>query len=227
MQLVLLTFVIGVLNLFLGYTVAVFLGVGPTRPWGDRKSPRPALPASMPHGEHAQTGGERVREEGRCGQAGSPPETPAPGTSAESSEAASEKGPITLDTFRRFVAMSASSLADFATRLKKSSRGDHTRTPWTFVAELQGICQPYLEKLTQVAERLSDQIGDEVQGLVLEQAAQLETTLNNLQYMNFDSGVLAAMGRVSQEAANTLAMAHALQKAMQPPPGATGVARAE
>jgi hypothetical protein len=133
-----------------------------------------------------------------------------------------EPDQIDLDNYRRFVAVSVTSLSDFAARLKRSSRGEHHRTAWAFVAELQGICQPYLDRLGQAAERLSDQLGDEVQQLVLEQAAQLETTLSNLQYMNFDSGASAAFQRLSQEAGNTLSMARRLQAALQAPLQTTG-----
>jgi len=86
------------------------------------------------------------------------------------------------------------------------------------VAELQGICQPYLEKLRQATQRLSDQLRNQVQELVLEQTAQLETTLGNLQYMDFGSGASAAIARLSQETANTLSMARKLQQALEPAP---------
>jgi hypothetical protein len=153
-------------------------------------------------------------------QAVSPPDSPLPAAAEGTSDPVLKPEQINLDTFRRFVAMSATSLTDFAARLKRSDRRDHHRTAWGFVAELQGICQPYLEKLEQAAERLSDQFGDEVQELVFEQAAQLETTLSNLQYMDFDSGASAAMGRLSQEVGNSLSTAHRLQEALEKnPPG--------
>jgi hypothetical protein len=221
MQLPLLTFVIGVLNLGLGYALAAHLGFGPPALADSWRLLRPVRRL----GKIGDGRGEAIRKPVQASnrqQTESPPDVPLPAAAEEAPDPVLKAEGIDFDTFRRFVAMSVSSLTDFAVRLKRSNCGDHHRTAWAFVAELQGTCQPYLERLNQAAQRLSDRLGGEVRELVLEQAAQLETTLSNLQYMNFDSGIAAAMGRLSQESGNTLAMARRLQQAFEAPPGTAG-----
>ena len=56
---------------------------------------------------------------------------------------------------------------------------------------------------------------DEVPQLILQQAAQLETALSNLQYMDFESSCPAAVERLRTDAEKTLAVAHRLQKALE------------
>ena len=193
---VLLVFLIGALNLGLGYALAVCLGFGlPTSAdaWG--------LPDAMqlePAYEPQQTASL----------------SDMPAAMAEASDPVANPNEQPIETLRAFVVKSISSLTEYMARLKKGNRGDPQRTAWTFVADLQAVCQPYLEKLKLVADGLSDDVGDELQALVLDQAAQLETTLSNLNYMNFDSGISEAMGRLSQDAENSLAMARKLQTAI-------------
>ncbi len=221
MGFVFLVFVIGVLNLALGYALAVYLRLGrPTLAdtWRLLGLARPI--GKIGNGRDGAIG--KPVQEPNQQQAVPPSDASLAAAPEEASPPVPEPAGIDLDTFRRFVATSASGLTDFTARLKKSNRTDHHRTGWTFVAELQEVCQPYLEKLRKAADRLSDQLGDEAQGLVLEQLAQLETTLGNLQYMDFDSGVSAAIGRLSQETANTLSMARKLQQALEAPVGTTG-----
>jgi hypothetical protein len=217
MQAVLLVFVIGVLNVALGYAVAVYLGLAtPTLPetWRLLGSKRPIVKIS---GSRHNVSGKPVLEPGQERPAEPILDTSLPASAENAPETVVERPPMDVDAFRRFVAKSVSSLADFAARLKRYDRAEHLRSPWSAVAELQEICQPYLERLTQAAEQLSDQLGDTVQDLILEQAAQLETTLSNLQYMDFGSGDSAAEDRLSQESGNTLAMARRLQQALKAP----------
>jgi hypothetical protein len=199
MGIFLLVSALGVLNLARGYALAVYLGRAPLGKTGNGRSGAIGRAAQGPR---------RKRQTASPSEA-APPAVP---------DAASDPEPdaIALDKFRRFVATSGSSLADFAARLKKSARGNDHKSGWTFVAELQGICQPYMERLKQASQRLADEIGDDVQGLVLEQLAQLETTLSNLQYMDFGSNPSEAIERLSQETANTLSMTRSLQKTLEP-----------
>ena len=219
MEFVLLVFVIGVLNLALGYAAAVYLGLGSPALADTWRLLGFARPIGKISNGPDDAIGEPVQAP-RQQQAVSPPNTPLPTAAEKAPGPVLEPEGIDLDTFRRFVAMSVSSLTDFAARLKRSNHGDNRGAAWNCVTELQGTCQPYLERLNLAAEQLSDQLGDNVQELVLEQAAQLETTLSNLQYMDFGSGISAAMGRLSQESGNTLSMAHRLQQALEAPPAA-------
>jgi hypothetical protein len=220
-QLFLFIFVIGTLNIALGYAVVVYLGFGPPSladTWRALGAPRSTGKLSdAGSGAIDDPPQQRVQEQA----ASQPLDVPLPASAEKIPDSVVTAKPIGIDMFHRFVATAASSLADFAARLKRANREEPYRTPWTYVVELQGICQPYLEKLTWVAERPPEGVGNEVQELVLEQLAQLETTLGNLQYMDFDSSASAAMGRLIQEVANTLSMTHQLQRAIQPPPGIT------
>jgi hypothetical protein len=218
MRFVFLVTMFGVLNLGLGYALAVYSGFGP-RSLADTWR---LLGFARPMGTIRDDAiGEPVQAPNRQ-QAVSPSDAPLPAAAEEASDPVLKPNRIDLDTFRRFVAMSVSSLTDFAARLKRSNRGDHHRTGWAFVAELQEICQPYLEKLRKAVEWLSDEVDNEVQGLVLDQLAQLETTLGNLQYMDFGSDASAAIGRLSQETGNTLSLARRLRNALEALPATAG-----
>ena len=216
MGIFILVFVIGVLDVALGYALAVYLGYGP-RTLADAWR---ALGVVGPIEETGNGGPGAIQappQEPHPQQTLSAPRGPSPPAPEKAPDPAQEREPIDVDTFRRFVATSASNLTGFAARLKRTRWGDNQRTAWAFVAELQEICQPYLEKLQQATEQLSAQLADSVQETVLGQVAQLETTLSNLEYMDFDSGMSAAIGRLSQEAANTLSLARTLQQALAPP----------
>ena len=198
MRFVFLVLLSGVLDFALGYALAVYLGFGPPSLAETWRLLGFAGPIGEVSSGHSEVIGEPLQEPHQE-QAVSPPNASLPAAAREVSDPVLKPEQTDLDTFRWFLAMSVSNLTDFAARLKASNREDHHRTVWDFVAELQAICQPYLEKLKQAAERLSSQFDNEVQDLVLEQAAQLETTLSNLQNMDFGSGASAAMGRLSQE----------------------------
>lgn len=219
MAFVLLVFTIGALNVVLGYAAAVYLGFGPPRLADTWRLLGPARRIGKTSDARGRMTEKPVPEPPPKQQGVSPAVALSPAVPEEAADLLLKPEPLDVDAFRRFVAMSASSLTDFSTRLKKSSWGDNQRTAWAFVAELQGICNPYLEKLRQATQQLCDKVGDEVQDLVLGQLAQLETTLSNLQYMDFDSGASAAIGRLSQETDSTLSGARKLQHALHPPPG--------
>jgi len=230
MQFVLLTFVIGVLNLCLGYALAVHLGYGPPTLWDAWEAlggPRPTADISSDQ----ITATEDVIQGPE--QAWVPsPEKSLPAEPEEDSDPVVEPELSDLDALRRFVDKAIASLSDFTARLKKSDGGQAGRTSWNFVADLQQICEPYLRHLSEAADRLCDSgeataLSDEVQQTILEQVAQLETTLSNLQYMDFDSGVSTAMTRLSADTENTLSLARSLQKALEAEPETAGDEDAE
>ena len=234
MQLVLLTFVIGMLNLCLGYALAVHLGYGaPTLrdAWtaisAVPRAGETSIDRSAGTDEPAQEPDEQpdIRPDASC------PSEPAP-----AADLVVEPDISGLDALRRIVDKTASSLSGLALRLKKSRVGQDGRTGWSFVAGLQEICKTYLQHLSEAAERLLDgagelgegtAIGDEAEQVVLEQVAQLETTLSNLRYMDFDSGFFTALARLSAETENTLSAARRLQKALEAVPETTGEQDAE
>ena len=209
---------INILNRALGYALAAYLGFGPPTLADAWRVLFSASPTGMT-GDATPGPSQTPQQEP---QTACPAVTPLPAASEEASGPALQPEASDLDAFRQFVAMSTSNLSDFDTRLKKSAREHHATPGWTFVAELQEICQACLETLGPPMQQLSEQLGDEIQEVVLKPIAQLETTLSNLHYMDFDSGAAAAIGRLSQETANTLSMAHRLQQAFEAPSGVTG-----
>jgi hypothetical protein len=223
MSLILLVFVFGVINVGLGYGLAMCGGVDLFALAGACSPRRSAQPI-----ERSGDGGKGVARRPVPGlpeqqQAAPPPAAPPPAAPKEASSMPAEPERMNLDTLRRFVETSASSLAGFSARLKKNNRGEHVTSGWTLVTELLEMCQPYLEKLRKAADETGGDFGDEVQELVLQQIAQLETTLGNLKMMDFGSDTAAAAGRLSLETASALAMSRKLHAALQT--GADGAGR--
>ncbi|MCS7303605.1 MAG: diguanylate cyclase [Thermoguttaceae bacterium] len=86
--------------------------------------------------------------------------------------------------------------------------------------ELKEDCQRYLEQQREAAERFAARIselgelrslGEEIELANLEQAAQLETTLSNLQHMDFESDLEAANRRLLSEIHNLRVARHWLR----------------
>lgn len=229
MQMVLLTFVIGVLNLCLGYALAVHLGCGPPT-LRDAWTAMSAVPRAGQTCDDRSAGTDEPAQ-----QPDKPrvirPHVSCPSEPAPAADMVVEPKLSDREALRRSVDTATSSLTDLAARLKKSRVGQSGKTAWSFVGELQEICEPYARHLSKAAEGLCDEVGDsgeatapseEVQQIILEQMAQLETTLSNLQYMDFDSGFSAAMARLRTDTANTLAVTRRLQKALEAAPETTG-----
>jgi len=228
MQLVLLTFVIALLNLCLGYAIGVYLGYGPPT----LSDAREALLAPRPAADISSDQVVAIEEVIQ----GLEQELPALADTSLSAEPEVLEDPVAepelsdLDALRRSVDKAMASLTEFTDRLEKSGRGQSDRTAWSFVGELREVCEPYLQHLSEAAEGPCDEIhdsdqatavSDEVEDIILEQVAQLETTLSNLQYMNFDSGFPSAMSRLRSDAGNTLSTARKLQKVLNPEPETT------
>lgn len=86
--------------------------------------------------------------------------------------------------------------------------------------ELKEDCETYLQQQREAAERFAARIselgelrslGEEIELANLEQAAQLETTLSNLQHMDFDSDLEAANRRLLAEIHNLRVARHWLR----------------
>jgi hypothetical protein len=222
MPFVLLVLTIGVLNLCLGYAAAVYLGYGPPSLWDAWEVLGICRGTQGTWGDSDLMAGDATREPKR--RSASPPETSSPPDPEETPDPAAEPAISDLDALRRTVAQGASSLADFTARMKAGGPGQRGATAWNFVARLQESCKEYLQHLSEVAERPPGDASwlgelaasaDEVQQLILEQAAQLETTLSNLQYMDFESSCSSAVARLREDAKKTLSAARRLQKALE------------
>lgn len=212
MSFVFLVCVVAILNLAFGYVLAVYLGFGPPSLADAWRALAPVQPVEMA-GDDPDAGPTR-----------GPPTEQLPGSSLgvippavppEASHPAPPVETIDLDTFRQFVASSVFNLNAFAIRLKAGDGEDRARTGGAFATELHEMCKPYLKRLGQVMEHPAAGISDNVGELVFQQIAQLETTLNNLQYMDFASNASAAIERLGQETVKMLTMARALHEALQ------------
>jgi len=226
MQFVLFIFVIGVLNLCLGYGICVFLGYGPPGLPDAWEALRPApSPEECEESAIEESPNEVEPESAPVPEAPSPAEP-----EEEMEEEAVESEVFALDALRQAVDKATSSLAGLSARLNRGEASQYGRTAWSFVGTLQEICEPYMRHLSDAYARLFGEVGDlgqatalgeEIEGIILAQTAQLETTLGNLQYMDFNSGASAAVARLKSETENTLSLAHSLQKALEAVPAAT------
>jgi len=228
MQFVLLTLIVGVVNLCVGYGLGACLGCGPTPLRHARRGLPKAPSAAAPAGRGAVAAGGRAPDP--LEPPGLSPHNPTDCEEATDNRDAEPELPV-LEALLRIVSQSTPQLAKLHRRLARGRAGQDTRSAWNFVAELQGVCQPYMERLENLVARL-DECGNpggepaldgEMQEAVLEQIAQLETTLSNLQHMDFDSGFSAAMKRLSAETASTLGVAKRLQAALLTASGAAAV----
>ena len=217
MHLVLWVFVIGVLNVCLGYALGVYFGYGPPTlddAWRAFRSRRPADGFADLHiGATERVMRELERQVESLQEASLPTEQEEP----------PEPELPPLEALRRMVAKATPHLEDLIKRLRRTT-GGQGRTAWSFVAELQEICEPYLGGLGHVADRLFDDpeqleeggpIGEELEQVVLNQLAQLETTANNLQHMDFSAGFSTAKTRLLAETEKVLAFAERLGKALE------------
>ena len=230
MQVVLLTFVVAVSNLWLGYVLAVHWHERPRTPWTMWRRWRfwrPTVKGST---------GQPAATEDNAEEAASSPEEPLPAESEEVSDAVAESGLSDLERLRQFVNKAVARLMELTGVLTKGKGKQSDSSAWSLVGELREVCDAYIRHLNKVSERLFDDprdlgqaraVSDEVEGIILEQVAQLETTLSNLHYMDFDSGMSAAMKRLTAETENTLATARRLQKALEPEPETTDDKAAE
>jgi len=111
-----------------------------------------------------------------------------------------------------------------ATQLDAKLRARRGRFTAEFIhgclAALRTDCENYLFEQQQLAERFSKRIdemgelaalGEEIETTNLEQAAQIETTLSNLEHMDFETNLEAAGGRLIAELNNLRIARHRLR----------------
>ena len=88
------------------------------------------------------------------------------------------------------------------------------------LAELKADCETYLTELSETAERFSARVGElgelsalgeEIEMANLEQSAQIETTISNLNTMDFESDLEAANERLLEEIRNLRVARHKLR----------------
>jgi diguanylate cyclase (GGDEF)-like protein len=106
------------------------------------------------------------------------------------------------------------------TRLRECGGQTDAETVRSCLALLQEDCETYLAEQSDASERFRERVGElgelaslgeEIEMANLEQAAQIETTLNNLRYMDFDSDLEAANERLRLEIAKLRIARHNLR----------------
>ena len=231
--LVLLTFTIGIINLCLGYALAVFLGYGPPSLvdgwdaiWGE-VLPEEGDPLSEP--THAAGPPFPMQP------AGSPATQPV----GEDSSLESEMSPRVVPRGNRRPAMlnekyveasilkfnvatadSEAATMEIENRLRSKEEGFEAATIEACLAELVKDSENYLAEQGRLAEQFRQRmgelgdmasVGEEVEMANLAAAAQLETTISNLKHMDFHSDLSAAKDRLLEELGNLRAARHHLR----------------
>ncbi len=106
---------------------------------------------------------------------------------------------------------------DIDTRLRTCQGNSDAETIQQCLAELKEDCESYLTEHGELAEKFSERIGelgeltalgDDIEMANLEQSAQVETTLNNLTHMDFDTDLEQANARLLEEIGNLRVARH-------------------
>ncbi len=235
---VLLTFTVGVLNICLGYAVAVYLGYGPP-------GLKEAWEALRGGSVSASEGGDSLAD--LAGQPPPPFESMLDDTAGAESEIEPYSEPYDDDAVEfEQVALEAPEHWDLnekyietsilklniammksgarATELDTKLRACRGRSGREMIqdglAKLQEDCEVYLAEQAENAERFRARVGDlgelqalgdEIDTANLDQVAQMETTLSNLKCMDFESDLETANVRLLEEIANLRVARHRLR----------------
>ena len=244
MGVVFLVFLIGILNLGLGYATAWYLGYGPANLWeawealtadGIAHPQTASAPATPPMDlptlseELALSTAEDLAEEDMATDLkvesydeDLPDVMP---TDAPENWDLSEKF-VETSVLKLNVAMMKSGLraTELDTRLRACRGHNDVETIRQCLADLQEDCRTYLAEQSEAAEQFHGRIGelgelaalgDEIEMANLEQAAQIETSLSNLQHMDFESDLEAANLRLLEELKNLRMARHRLRDSQE------------
>lgn len=256
---IILTLLVGVLNVCLGYVVAVRLGFGPpglVDAWEVLLANRP-LPKAVvrqPSADERSAGAlpqddvgptleemldEPYDEEGYDGAYDDARDDARGGAYDEAYDAEHQPGseepqldaPEDWELDERFVEISVLKLniamirsgartTDLDTRLRAVQGESDAETIRRCRDGLLEDCRAFLAEHGQAAERFGQRLeelgelrtlGDRIETANLEQAAQVETTLNNLRFMDFESDLEAANARLLEELKNLRVARHKLR----------------
>ncbi len=234
MGLILCTLLIGVLNLFVGYAVAVRLGYGPptlTAPWSQFGSaPESAdddFESMLSEMMGADT--EAMLDDGDEFDMDLEPLDEA--YDEEAAVLATTDAPEIWDLNEKYVEtsilrlniamMKSGARSTEIDTLLRSIRGNSDvetiKDCWT---RLKEDCESYLAEQSEAAERFAGRVdelgelaslGEEIEFANMNQASQIETTVSNLVHMDFDTDLEAANARLLEEIANLRVARHQLR----------------
>ncbi len=110
------------------------------------------------------------------------------------------------------------------TRLRACHGRNDMETIRKCLADLQEDCRTYLAEQSEAADQFHNRLdelgemaalGDEIEMANLEQSAQIETSLSNLQHMDFESDLEAANQRLLEEIKNLRMARHRLRDSQE------------
>jgi diguanylate cyclase (GGDEF)-like protein len=236
--LILITFLIGALNLFIGYAVAVRLGYGPptlTAPWYGHPSARTGAADIAPADFEAMLNDMLATDaDAMLDQADEFEMDLNPVEELYDEEAAALVGPdvpevwdldekyVETSILRLNIAMMKSGVrATEIDTLLRSIRGRSDReTIMDCWSKLKEDCESYLAEQSEASERFAARIGElgdlaglgeEIEFANMNQASQIETTVSNLNHMDFKTDLEAANARLLEEIANLRTARHQLR----------------
>ncbi len=230
-----LTFIIAVTNLALGYALAVFLGFGPPtladawdaltrRPQSSEESGFEQMMETL----SAQSLDDMLDDLAEDEADYQPCDMP---YDDDAAELLNPDDPENWDLNEKYVETSILKLniammksgkrsTDIDTKLRSIAGRSDAETIGRCLADLKEDCEVYLQQQSEASEKFSARIselgelralGEEIEMANLEQAAQIETTLSNLQHMDFESDLEAANGRLLEELHNLRVARHRLR----------------
>ena len=241
MSLAILTFLVGILNLGLGYALAVR--------WGRRPSTLGQAWQGVDSGSHAAADieddvevqvdelldefAETSLEDLLDSDAGEEMDIEAFDEAYDDDVAAlsAPEGPDSWNLDEKYIETSILKLniammksgaraTEIDTKLRAvRGKSDHD-TIQSCLAKLTVDCETYLDELSEMAERFSARIGElgelasmgeEIEMANLEQSAQIETTISNLRTMDFETDLEAANERLLEEIKNLRVARHKLR----------------
>lgn len=240
---VFLTFTIGVLNLCLGYVLAVKLGYGPPTlfAWAAPKVDRvaeaevaamlaeadtaPDLDAMLEDVSEDDWFDEPLEEQ--AGEVDVRDEDPSQVLEADAPEDwdLDEKF-VETSILKLNIAMmkSGARVTEIDARLRNAQTHCDLELIQSCLRDLKEDCQTYLAEQSSAARTFHDRIGelgelsalgDEIELTNLEQAAQIETTLSNLDNMDFQSDLTAAAKRLLDEIDHLRVARHRLRDSQE------------
>ena len=241
MSLVVLTFVVGILNLCFGYAMAVRLGRGPDslqQAWqalcgGSHDSEADEAEIEMQVDElldgFAETSLEDLLDSDDDEDMDIEPFDEA--YDDDVADLSSPEGPDSWNLDEKYVETSILKLniammksgarsTEIDTKLRAMRGNPDFATIQSCLAELTLDCETYLAEQAETAERFSERVGElgelaalgeEIEMANLEQSAQIETTIGNLRTMDFESDLKAANERLLEEIKNLRLARHKLR----------------
>ncbi len=242
MAVMLLTLVIGVLNVCLGYAIAAHMGYAPPSFMGAMEvalgqraasAEVPLVSAEELLGELDSLSIEQLLDDEADDTMDDELATESfdgTGDDADASESLNPDDPEAWDLNEKYIETSILKLniammksgkraTDIDTRLRACRGQTDPEAIRKCLAELKEDCETYLAEQSQLAEQFSERVGelgelsalgDEIEMANLEQSAQVETTLNNLSNMDFQSDLEKANSRLLEEIGNLRQARHKL-----------------